>query len=112
MEEAQEVGVPVRGPAVSINLDHHNLSDTGPPATQHTSVDMRPSSGLGSVRDDAPNPQGTGGSRKFRGLVGWSGVGGWGHPTGDTGVGRRYGMWNSQRVGQEENKIWSLKKKG
>jgi hypothetical protein len=24
--------------------------------------------------------------------------------------GRRYGMWNSQRVDQEGNKIWSIKK--
>ena len=27
--------------------------------------------GLGSVREDVPNPQETGGSRKFRGLVVW-----------------------------------------
>jgi hypothetical protein len=28
---------------------------------------------------------------------------------GDRGSGREYGMWNIQRVGQEGNKIWSLK---
>jgi hypothetical protein len=32
--------------------------------------------GNGSVREDAPNPQKTGGPREFRGLVGWGqGVG-------------------------------------
>jgi hypothetical protein len=41
----------------------------------------------------------------------WGGVGGWGHPSGDTGVGSSYGMWNSQRVGQYGDKIWSLKKR-
>jgi hypothetical protein len=33
----------------------------------------------------------------------------WEHPCGDRGKGRRYGMWNSQRVEREGNKIWSLK---
>ena len=33
--------------------------------------------GLCSFRDDAPNPQETGGPREFRGQVGW------GHPRGD-----------------------------
>jgi hypothetical protein len=36
--------------------------------------------------------------------------GGWGHPRGDMGVGRRYEVGNSQRVDLEENKIWSVKK--
>jgi hypothetical protein len=27
----------------------------------------------------------------------------WGHPHGDRGAGRRYEIWNSQRVDQEEN---------
>ena len=35
--------------------------------------------------------------------------GGWGHPHGDRGVGRRYGMWNSQRVDGGGDKIWSVK---
>jgi hypothetical protein len=52
----------------------------------------------------------TGGPREFRGLVGWE-VEGWGHPWGDRGLGRRYGMRSSLRVGQEGNKIWSVKKK-
>jgi hypothetical protein len=30
---------------------------------------------------------------------------GWGHPHGDMGVGRRYRVWNSQRVDGEGNKI-------
>jgi hypothetical protein len=32
--------------------------------------------GLGSVREDVPNPQETGGSREFRGLLGWRVCGG------------------------------------
>jgi hypothetical protein len=39
--------------------------------------------------------------------VWWGGGGRWGHPHGDTGVwgtGRRYGVWNSRRVYQDENK--------
>ena len=35
---------------------------------------------------------------------------GWGHPHGDRGVGRRYGMWNSWRVDREGSKILSVKK--
>jgi hypothetical protein len=35
--------------------------------------------GLCSFRDDAPNPQETGGPREFRGQMGL----GWGHPHGD-----------------------------
>ena len=35
--------------------------------------------------------------------------GGWGHPHGDRGVGRRYGMRNSRRVERARNKIWSGK---
>jgi hypothetical protein len=41
-EEAEEEGNPVGGPAVSINLDPQDLSDTGSPTRQHTSADMRP----------------------------------------------------------------------
>jgi hypothetical protein len=37
--------------------------------------------------------------------------GSWGHPTGDREVGRRYGIWNSQRVDWKRKKIWSVKKK-
>jgi hypothetical protein len=43
-------------------------------------------------------------------MVGW-GMRESGHPRGVTEVGRRYGMGNSQRVDQEVNKIWSVKKK-
>jgi hypothetical protein len=42
------------------------------------------------------------------------GVGRWGHPLGDRvglGWGRRYGMWNSQKLNQEEDKLWIVKKK-
>ena len=59
-----------------------------------------------SFRSDAPNPQEIGGPRVFRGQVQW----GWGHPCGDGGgVGRRCGMWSSQRViGGVRNGIWSV----
>ena len=75
-EEAEEKGDPLGGPAVSINLDPRDLSNTGPPNRQHTLADMRPQHiynqglpGLGSTRDDAPNPQKTVGPRDFRGQV-------------------------------------------
>jgi hypothetical protein len=38
----------------------------------------------------------------------WGGVWGWGHPFVDAG--RRYGMWNRQRVDLEGDKIWTVKK--
>jgi hypothetical protein len=34
---------------------------------------------------------------------------GWGHPHGDRWVRKRYGLWNSQMVDWEGNKICSLK---
>jgi hypothetical protein len=34
--------------------------------------------GQSSIRDDAPNPQETGGAREFRGLVRWEVGWGWG----------------------------------
>jgi hypothetical protein len=48
---------------------------------QHISVEMRPSQpiysrglpGLGSAREDAHNPQKTGGPREFIGIMGWDG---------------------------------------
>jgi hypothetical protein len=42
LEEAEEEGNPVRGPAVSINLDPQDLSDTGLPIRQDTPADMSP----------------------------------------------------------------------
>ena len=33
-----------------------------------------------------------------------------GHPYGDREVGRKCGRWNTQRIDQEGNKIWSMKK--
>jgi hypothetical protein len=41
LEEAEEEGNQVGGPAVSINLDSRDLSNTGPPTRQHTTADMR-----------------------------------------------------------------------
>jgi hypothetical protein len=79
----------------SLTLDHqsgrkHQLI-TGP---QH--IYSRGLPGLHSVRKDVPSPQETGGPGEFRGLVGvwWDGdilV------EGDRR--RRYGTWNSWRVG-------------
>ena len=89
LKEAEEEGDPVGGPAVSINLDLRDLSDIGPPNRQHTPADQHTYSRelpvLCSLRDDAPNPQVTGGPREFRGQVVWR-------------MGRRYGMWSSRRV--------------
>jgi hypothetical protein len=42
LEEAEEEGDPVGGPAVSIYLDPQDLSNTGPPNRQHTPADIRP----------------------------------------------------------------------
>jgi hypothetical protein len=42
MEEAEEEGDSVGGPAVSINLDPRHLSNTGPPNRQHTPADRSP----------------------------------------------------------------------
>jgi len=48
--------------------------------------------GLALITEDAPNLQETEGPTTFRGLVEWVG---WGHPPGDWGAVRRYGIWNS-----------------
>jgi hypothetical protein len=42
LEEAEEEGNPVGGPAVLIDLDLRDLSNTGPPTRQHTPTGMRP----------------------------------------------------------------------
>jgi len=42
LEEAEEEGNPVGGPAVSINTDSWHLSDTGSPTRQRTLAEMRP----------------------------------------------------------------------
>jgi hypothetical protein len=41
LEETEEEGDPVGKPAVSINLDPQDLSDTEPSTRQHIKVDMR-----------------------------------------------------------------------
>jgi hypothetical protein len=78
LEEAEEEGNPVARTAVSINLDPRDISNSGPLTRQHTPADMKHPThiqqrmqGLGSVREDAPNPQETGGSREFRGSGLW-----------------------------------------
>jgi hypothetical protein len=42
LEEAEEKGNLVGGPAFSTNLDQRDDSDCGPPTRQHTPADMRP----------------------------------------------------------------------
>jgi hypothetical protein len=42
LKEAEEKGDPVGGPAVSINLEPQDFSDTGPPTRQHIPANMRP----------------------------------------------------------------------
>jgi hypothetical protein len=42
LKEAEEQGNLVGGPAVSINLDSRDLSNTGSPNRQYTPADMRP----------------------------------------------------------------------
>jgi hypothetical protein len=73
LEEVEEKGIPVEGPAVSIctpkisqTLDHQPGSIYqliwGP---QH--IYSRGLQGLGLVKDDTPNPQETGGPKEFKG---------------------------------------------
>jgi hypothetical protein len=116
LEEPEEVVSPVGGLAVSINLDPWDLSNTWSPTRQHTPVDVRPPThiqwglaGLCSFRDDVPNPQETGGPREFRGQLGWEVGCVWGHPRGNTGVRKRFGIWISWRVDRVDDKIWSIK---
>jgi hypothetical protein len=85
LEETVEKGDPVGGPAVLINLDPWDLSNTGLPGRQHHYLIRSPQhlysiglQGLCSFRDDAPNPQETRGPKEFRGQVGR----GLGHPPG------------------------------
>jgi hypothetical protein len=42
LKEAEEKADPVGEPAVSINLDLRDRSNTGTPNRQHTAADMRP----------------------------------------------------------------------
>jgi hypothetical protein len=43
------------------------------------------------------------------GEVWWGGAGSWGHPCSCEDGQRKYGMWYSQRVDEEEDKIWTVK---
>jgi hypothetical protein len=109
-KETEEEGNPVGGPAVSINLDARDLSNTGPPNRQHTTrpqfIYIRGLLDLDLVRDDTPNLQETGGPREYR--VRWGGEKG--HPHRDRGLGMRYGMWTTWGW-MEGDKIWSVKSK-
>jgi hypothetical protein len=48
--------------------------------------------GLGSVREDAPNPQETGGPKEFRGLMQW----GWGVETSSWRQGAGEEVWGEE----------------
>lgn len=82
--EVEEEGDPIRRPAVSPNLDSQHVSDTEPPARQHTlagtsfplprNIYSRGLPGLASVRGDAPNSWETWDFREWGGLLGWGGV--------------------------------------
>jgi hypothetical protein len=79
IEEAEDYGNPVGGPAVSINLDpprslrywttNQAVYTSKYDTPQH--IYSRGLPDLGSVREDAPNPQETGGPREIRGQEGW-----------------------------------------
>jgi hypothetical protein len=59
-----------------------------------------------SLRDNAPNPQETGGPREFRGQVGW----GVGHPCGDRGWAGGMGCGTVRGwTGGGADEIWSVK---
>jgi hypothetical protein len=72
-----------------------------PPPAQHTN--SRGFLGLCSFRDDAPNPQETGGPGSLEVRWGWGW--GWGHPHGDRWDGEE--LWGVEqlegRCGWEEN---------
>jgi hypothetical protein len=86
----------------SLNLNSWDVSNSGPPNRQHTQMTWGPRHtysrgwpGLCLFRDDAPNPQEAGGTREFRGQVGW----GFGASTWRwVGVGRRCVMGSSWSV--------------
>jgi hypothetical protein len=78
LEKAEEEGNPGGEPEVSItrNLEISQALNDQPGSIyqmiggpQH--MYSRRLLGLGSVREDEPNPQDSGGPREFRGLVGW-----------------------------------------
>jgi hypothetical protein len=105
LEEALEEGSPI-GDQQSQLTWFHKISLT--PDYQRGSIHQligspqhvygRGPLGLGSVREDVPNPQKTGCAREFRRLVGW---GQWvGASLWRQGPGGRYGMWKSQEDGQ------------
>ena len=118
LEETEEEGDPVGGSTDSITLDpgnsqtlNHQLGRMHQLIWRHQHICSRRLPGLSSVREDASNPQETGDPREFRGLVEWRvregdvGAFSW-----IQGLRRRYGTWNSQRVDQEGNKIWIVKR--
>jgi hypothetical protein len=112
LEKAEEEGDLIRRPIVSKNLDPWDLSDTEPPTRQHTPADLSPRThiqqrtlGLDSVREDISNLKGLEAPR--RGRTGGMGVGVcWAYSHGN--VGRRYEMWNSQRVVQEGDNMLTI----
>jgi hypothetical protein len=104
VKKAEEKGNPVGGPAVSINLNPRDLSNTGPPNRQHTPADMRSPihiqwrttwsvfiqrrCTMHVTLKTLEAPQ----SLEVR----WER--GWGHQHAGRRVGRRYEMWSCKKV--------------
>jgi hypothetical protein len=118
LEEAQEEGEPVEGPAVSINLEPEISQTLGyQPGNIHQLIRgpqpiySRRLPGLDLFIKDALNSQETGGPILWGVLVGWVGWSG--------GVGTfswRQGLVEEvwvvkQSMDQEGDKIWTIKKK-
>ena len=91
-----------------------HIPDFSEIASSMSPFNLTYSRGLPSLclfKDDAPNPQDTRGPREFKCKVVCVGVM-VGTSTWRQGLGKRYGMWNSQREDVKgENKIWTVKKK-
>jgi hypothetical protein len=104
LEEAEEEGDLVGGPAVSNNPDPRDLSNTGPQNRHHIPADMRPPTPytaedchvwvqLEKMHQTLKRLEVPGRREVWWGDRWWGG-----HPHGDRGLGRRYGMWNSRII--------------
>jgi len=114
LEEAEEGGDSIGRTAISTNPHPRDLSDTEPPTRQHTPADMRPQhiyslqrsprSGFSQMhltlkRLEAPGIEEV-----------WWGEGAWVVTSSWRCKGRgEYGMWNSQKVYPEGDKVWTVK---
>jgi hypothetical protein len=87
-----------------VHIDANKTSQTMLLEKQH--IHSRGLPGLCSIRDDAPNPQETGGPRQFRGGCVWRG--------GGASLWRRGGeeVWDVEQLEGRQgggDKIWSIK---